>query len=80
MLSQYTYRKEADINLPNSNELAISITAVDAPANKRDNPVTEKYAAAAAIQKADNPNKKVLNFILLYQANLRCCLTYCEPL
>ena len=54
ILSQYRYKKEAPTNLPNSNEPAIMITAVVAPANNFDNPNTEKKAALPAINNADN--------------------------
>jgi hypothetical protein len=50
--------------LANSNEEAINITESEAPANNLDKPVTEKNAALNATNKADNPNNRVLNFIL----------------
>jgi len=58
------YKNPAEISLPNSKELAIRITAVLAPANNFERPVTEKNAAADAMKRADNPNKKVLSFTL----------------
>ena len=58
--------KPADISLANSKEPAIIITINASPANNLDNPNTEKYAAQDATNRADNPNKKVLNFITKY--------------
>ena len=53
---QYLYTNEAATNLPNSNELAITITERLAPANSLDNPKIEKNAALPATNKAVNVN------------------------
>ena len=58
------------MSFANSKELAIKITESEAPANSFDKPLTEKNAALKATNNADNPNNKVLSFILrLCQVN-----------
>ena len=52
------------MSFANSKDDAINITESEAPANSFDKPVTEKNAALNATNKADNPNKRVLNFIV----------------
>ncbi len=59
MVVQYLYTNEAATNLPNSNELAITITERLAPANSLDNPNIEKNAALPATNKAVNVNNGI---------------------
>ena len=59
---QYLYTNEAATNLPNSNELAITITERLAPANSLDNPNIEKNAALPATNKAVNVNNGTNDF------------------
>ena len=58
-------KNDAPTNLPNSNELAITITDSVAPANNLDNPNIEKNAALPATNKAVNVNNGMNVFELL---------------
>ena len=62
---QYRYKNDTATNLPNSNDDAITIADVGAPANNLPMPVTEKYAADAAIANAVKAItlSNVINFI-----------------
>ena len=62
MVVQYWYSKEAVTNLANSNEPAIIITCVAAPANNLLSPKTEQNAALPA---TDNAERAIINQAML---------------
>jgi hypothetical protein len=67
---------EAAMSLPNSNDPAITITSLVAPANSLDNPKTLKKAALPAIQNADNPTRNAKNLLLVMYILLLFFVTY----